>query len=119
MITMTTMNNINSQNNYNNTNNYFNANSTSTYQSPQLSNIQSANSFQNFPSLSKRDSNNLSQVSADKAFNQAELSEEEFQKLTERRDKLLQKVFVEEESYMQNHRSHFNEMVEICKDVII
>jgi hypothetical protein len=104
-------NNLKNTNNAgNNQNNYYNQNQNPhpSYQSPQISQATSTNS------LIK---NSLSQVSTEKAFNQIEVSEEEFMKLTERRDKLLNKVLVEEESYFQNHRSHFDEMVEIMKEV--
>jgi hypothetical protein len=39
------------------------------------------------------------------------------QKLSDRHQKLINKILIEEESYIENHRKHVDEMVEILKEV--
>jgi hypothetical protein len=81
-------------------------------------NSTATNFINSYSSFTKRDSvvsqnsnNGKSQMS------QAELSEEEMQKLSDRHQKLINKILIEEESYIENHRKHVDEMVEIMKEV--
>jgi hypothetical protein len=78
-----------------------------------------SNFINSYTSFNKRDSltseNNNNSVKA--PLSQLELNEDEMQKLTERHEKLINKILIEEESYIENHRKHVDEMVEIMKEV--
>jgi hypothetical protein len=77
----------------------------------------SANNFlNNYNQFKNRDS--YSQISNTVSpISRNEFSEDDLQKLTERHEKLINKILIEEESYIGNHRKHVDEMVEIMKDV--
>jgi kinesin family protein 2/24 len=45
--------------------------------------------------------------------------DEDLQELTQRHSKLVNKIIVEEESYIENHKTHINEMFELMQEVFI
>ncbi len=47
----------------------------------------------------------------------SEMTEEELQRLSEKHEKLISKILAEEEGYIENHRKHVDNIVEIIKDV--
>jgi hypothetical protein len=100
-----TVNNINYNDNYpeNNNHNQITKNNLSN------------NFFNNYNNNFKRDS--FTSQNSVSLIRQPEFSQDEFLKLTERHEKLINKILIEEESYVENHRKHVDEMVEIMKEV--
>jgi hypothetical protein len=72
------------------------------------------NFLNNYTNFSKKDLN----VSQPSQKSQIDTNEEEIHKLTERHKNLIEKILVEEESYIENHGMHLDEMVELFKEVL-
>lgn len=90
-----------------------NVNSNQSNNSDKLNNF-----FNNYKAYTTRDSyiSQPSQHSVSPVVDN-EFNEDELQKLSERHEKLINKILIEEESYIENHRKHVDEMVEIMKEV--
>lgn len=89
----------------------------SQIQSQIPSNSNATNFVNNYSSFTNRDSFVSQSSNIAKSQSGSELSEEEMQKLSDRHQKLINKILIEEESYIENHRKHVDEMVEILKEV--
>ena len=90
-------------------------------QANQQGNSNANNFLANYNSFTNKQRNSLTSQAShlSKSPSNNEFSEEELQKLSERHEKLINKILIEEESYIENHRKHIDEIVEIVKEVTI
>jgi len=95
-----------------------NFNSNSFAQQTNIPIGSSVNNFlANYNSFNKRNSNTSQYSILSKSPSTNEINEEELQKLSERHEKLINKILIEEESYIENHKKHVDSLVEIIREV--
>lgn len=109
------------QNNNKNTANIYKINNENNINNYGRSNTRQLSAKPNYTSNTNNYTNNTSNVNnyVSKYLNYEIKSDEDFQKLSNEHEKLINTILTEEEEFIGSHKSHIDEMVELIKHVYI